>query len=311
MELQSIEREPLSKSFYSHDALHEPTNFASRVKARWRARFSGWRGGVIAAIGIAAFVLLLNVVFAVVAATVWNPADGIATAYIGDCTAAARWTTATHLLINLLSSLLLGASNYCMQRLVAPTRKEIDQAHAQKKWLDIGMPSVRNLASISKSRLALWILLASSSIPLHFLYNSVVFETIGANDVDFLVVAPEFFTNKTSWSYLTFNSTWDNFITRLQDTLLDNKYLDRTAFENITGTECIARYTSSFISSGAGFGVPLPDFRKVYGLNATRSVLTAQSGSGELSLQSYNIEGYSCKFAISASEPCHRASLMC
>jgi hypothetical protein len=76
--------------------------------------------------------------------------------------------TALHLLINLLSSLLLGASNYCMQRLVAPTRKEIDAVHAKRDWLDIGMPSVRNLPSINKGRTLLWVFLGLSSIPLHF-----------------------------------------------------------------------------------------------------------------------------------------------
>lgn len=168
VELQSVEYEPLSKSFDVKDTPRAPAKFTSRISQKWYARFSGWRGGVIAATAIAAFVLLLNTIFAIVAATAWNPSNGIATAYIGDCNLAARWTTAIHLFINLLSSLLLGASNYCMQRLTAPTRKEIDHAHSQKKWLDIGMPSVRNLPFISKSRLTLWILLALGSIPLHF-----------------------------------------------------------------------------------------------------------------------------------------------
>lgn len=133
------------------------------------ARFSGWRGGVVVAIACSTFVLLLNITCAIVAATAGNPHDGIATAYTGDCEVASRWTTGLHLLINVLSSLLLGASNYCMQRLVAPTRVEIDKAHTQGKWLDIGMPSFRNLSAISKKRLTFWILLALSSIPLHFL----------------------------------------------------------------------------------------------------------------------------------------------
>src|SRR4051812_17828327 len=91
------------------------------------------------------------------------------TAFTGDCDKVARMTTALHLLINILSTLLLGASNFCMQRLVSPTRREVDVCHGKKKWLDIGMPSVRNLFSISKGRTAIWFLLALSSAPLHFL----------------------------------------------------------------------------------------------------------------------------------------------
>lgn len=139
-----------------------------RRRSTWLKRFSGWRGGFVASITISALVLLLNVVLAA-AATQWRKINGIANIWEGDCTLTTRWMVAIHLIINLLSSMLLGASNYCMQRLVAPTRKEVDKAHNQKKWLDIGVPGVANLTSISKSRLVSWILLALSSIPLHFL----------------------------------------------------------------------------------------------------------------------------------------------
>jgi hypothetical protein len=114
-------------------------------------------------------VLFLNVILVIVSATTWNAKDGMATAFTGNCTTAARWTTGIHLLINLLGSVLLGASNYCMQRLVAPTRRELDAAHARKKWMDIGAPSVRNLFLIGKGRVALWTLLGLSSLPLHLL----------------------------------------------------------------------------------------------------------------------------------------------
>jgi len=121
-------------------------------------------------LSLAIFVLLLNITCAIVAAAAGNPQRGIATAYTSDCKVASRWTTGLNLLINVLSSLLLGASSYCMQRLVAPTRREIDKAHAKGKWLDVGVLSLRNLSYIHKNRLILWILLALSSIPLHFLY---------------------------------------------------------------------------------------------------------------------------------------------
>lgn len=160
---------PLSKAYHADDASDNQGKATLRHRTSWRARLSGWRGGVVACIAVAAFVLLLNIILAIVAVAAWNPVGGIATAYTGDCDVAARWTTVIHLLINLLSSLLLGASNYCMQRLVAPTRKEIDNAHARKKWLDIGMPSVRNLLLINKRRVALWVLLGLSSMPLHFM----------------------------------------------------------------------------------------------------------------------------------------------
>jgi hypothetical protein len=167
VELRSLEQTPLSRTHPTEDASDSQAKATLWHKTTWRSRFSGWRGGFVACIAIAMFVLLLNLILAIVVATRWKPELGIATAYAGDCEVASRWTTAIHLLINLLSSLLLGASNYCMQRLVAPTRQEIDNAHARKRWLDIGMPSIRNLLYISKSRIALWVLLGLSSVPLH------------------------------------------------------------------------------------------------------------------------------------------------
>lgn len=70
---------------------------------------------------------------------------------------------------NALGTLLLSGSNYCMQVLCAPTRRELDQAHAQGRWLDIGVPSFRNLWRISPKRVVVWWVLGLSSIPLHLL----------------------------------------------------------------------------------------------------------------------------------------------
>jgi hypothetical protein len=134
-----------------------------------QARFSGWRGGFVLAIAGSSLVLLFNIACAIVAAAAGTPQDGIATIYTGDCDVASQWSMGLHILINVLSSALLGASSYCMQRLVAPTREEIDKAHEKGKWLDVGVLSLRNLSNINKKRLTFWALLALSSIPLHFL----------------------------------------------------------------------------------------------------------------------------------------------
>ena len=56
-----------------------------------------------------------------------------------------------------------------MQRLSAPSRGDIDRAHAKRRWLDIGIPSVRNFGSMSTKAKILWILLGASSVPLHLL----------------------------------------------------------------------------------------------------------------------------------------------
>lgn len=54
-----------------------------------------------------------------------------------------------------------------MQRLCAPSRQDIDQAHLNGRHLDIGAQSLRNLANIGPKRTIIWLLLGASSFPLH------------------------------------------------------------------------------------------------------------------------------------------------
>lgn len=76
-------------------------------------------------------------------------------------------STAAHLLINILSSLLLMASVLCIQTLMAPKRIEVDKAHEKGKWLHIGIGGLKNLLYISWARKVLVALCFLSSIPLH------------------------------------------------------------------------------------------------------------------------------------------------
>jgi len=159
----------ITKMHFSPGTLLSSITFNLGLSYQRHGGLSGWRGGFVLAIIGTSLVLLFNIVCAIVA-TASKPHDGIATIYTGDCAVASRLSNNLHLLINILSSSVLGASSYCMQRLVAPTREEIDKAHGRGKWLDVGVFSLRNLPNISKGRLAVWSLLALSSLPLHFLY---------------------------------------------------------------------------------------------------------------------------------------------
>jgi hypothetical protein len=87
----------------------------------------------------------------------------------GNCKTTNALDTLIHLVINILSTSLLGASNYCMQGLNAPTRDEVDAAHKKNKWVNISVPSLRNLVIKSRSSVIIWSLLAFTSILLHLL----------------------------------------------------------------------------------------------------------------------------------------------
>jgi hypothetical protein len=71
-----------------------------------------------------------------------------------------------------LSTLLLAASNYTMQCLSAPSRKEIDSAHRSDGYLDVGVQSLRNVVSghVGGRKKVVWWVLLGSSLPLHLWY---------------------------------------------------------------------------------------------------------------------------------------------
>lgn len=117
----------------------------------------------------AVVIFLINFSSTIVLKMKWGSASDINDIFKGDCSRTEQISTGLHLVINLLSTLLLGASNMCMQLLVAPTRSEIDRAHKKFAWLDIGVPSLRNLRYIGRERLVIWVLLGFSSVPIHFL----------------------------------------------------------------------------------------------------------------------------------------------
>lgn len=152
---------------YSKDLTTEAA--AAGPKPSPNLRLSGWRRGSLIAASVAWTVFVVNISIFI---WMWSSLPikgGNGVAFRGSCKTSNALDTFIHLLINILSTCLLGASNYCMQCLNAPTRDDIDKAHSKKKWVDIGVPSLRNLRFMTKSKVLMWSLLALSSIPLHLL----------------------------------------------------------------------------------------------------------------------------------------------
>lgn len=163
-----------------------------RPSRKKRYRFKSWKIGVMAAATMTTTVLLVNIVLTIWASATFGLEGGIGTAYDGDCDITSAWSFWLHILINILSSILLSASNYTMQCVTAPTRRECDRAHSRGDWLDVGVPSVRNLLRIDWPRRTMWALLALSSTPIHLLYNSAVFKTLDNNSYQPYLVSREF-----------------------------------------------------------------------------------------------------------------------
>ena len=156
-----------------------------------------------------AFVLLMNLIATILGTQKFRIQRGLGTIQDGSCSTTTIFGFWLHFIINGLSTLLLGASNYSMQCLSSPTQRDVDRAHRQIIWLDIGIPSVRNLRRIASSRIALWWLFAISTIPLHLFYNGAVFASLCSRDYNVWVV-PVDFLDRIPFSYYNESDFWPN-----------------------------------------------------------------------------------------------------
>lgn len=85
------------------------------INGRFGRRFVGWLGGVIASATLVAIVLIINTTFTVWAVRSHGLEDGIGTLYRGSCQKTRMLSIWAHLLINVLSTIMFGGSNYyCM-----------------------------------------------------------------------------------------------------------------------------------------------------------------------------------------------------
>lgn len=109
--------------------------------------------------------------------------------YKGNCDVSARANLWIHLAINIIGTGVLASSNFFMQSLVAPTRKEVDAAHKAGHWLEIGVQSLKNVRFIGWKKILFWSLFSLSSVPLHLVFNGCVLESKGTNGFTVLLGA--------------------------------------------------------------------------------------------------------------------------
>lgn len=225
-----------------------PTPEIVEPKQSWR---DGYHVGVLCCTTTAAVVLLINVILCVVASAKREIAGGFGTLFEGDCHKVKRMNLWLHLLINILSTLLLGASNYTMQCVSAPTRADINKAHRNHGWMDIGIPSVRNLGRISWPRKILWCCLILSSVPLHLIYNSVIFSSTSIATSNVFIVTSDFLTGAPYTSPDPDHPVDGDTLARLQD-FRDWAKVNDSAKTLMTSKACIDNYGRSDLISEWG-----------------------------------------------------------
>ena len=230
----------VSSSIGSNDAGSDSTSSLRAAKhGSWpfstTARgHRSWQMLIDSGAAISATVLIINIVMVALAYAKLGVVDQTATLWTGSCHRAGSSVVAAHVTINVLSSLVLAVSNVGLQCLASPTRAEVDAAHAKDKIFAIGTPNLRNVFMISRPRMTAWVLLAISSLPLHLLWNSSVFETLTTNDY-YAVSVTENFLHGANWTVPEQDGLWSN-IGRAQQ-MAQNGTLER-----LERSDCLKAY---------------------------------------------------------------------
>jgi hypothetical protein len=142
----------------------------SRARTCWSFNRKRWRFGLHAGLYASIIVLFSNLALLLTGVITRDDTfKGISTIAKGGKHRITTMSTVYHVLINVLSTILLTSTNYAMQILCAPTRREVEKAHARGQWLDIGIMSIHNLRHIDRKRTIVWMLLSFSSTLLHVL----------------------------------------------------------------------------------------------------------------------------------------------
>lgn len=136
----------------------------------WRRSTVGWRSGVVLNVVLSLLILIAGFVCFVVAGTKVAFLAGDMKLFAGSCSMVTNVSWGLHALINVAVLVLLVGANYVFQVLSSPTRSEIAEAHESRRWLEIGVPSLRNCRYIGGGRSALAILLVVVAVATHIMW---------------------------------------------------------------------------------------------------------------------------------------------
>ncbi|KAH8834590.1 hypothetical protein DL96DRAFT_498094 [Flagelloscypha sp. PMI_526] len=232
---------------------------SSAFLAKKRRLPQGWRFGATLAVIFGSIVLVVNATVLGLLVKRNSSHSAIVPIIIGSCASLKHTSLLVHLAINVASSLLLSGSNFCMQCISAPTRKDLDAAHKVGRWLDIAVPSVRNIRVLGRKRVLLWLFLGLSSIPLHLFYNSTFFLSITHHSQYYVLIASSSFAdgapffNPFGTQLVSFQNI-DGTIQTQNHTFKDNEahtltFIQARAsqFQRLDSQDCIAAYTQRIL----------------------------------------------------------------
>ncbi|PQE19793.1 Acyl- sterol acyltransferase protein [Rutstroemia sp. NJR-2017a WRK4] len=286
MQVRKFLRNPWGKK---PNLLHEKTKDGGLDGSERRLR--QWKSRCFIASVFMGSVLIIHAVFMIWAAQRSSGGANIGTIYQGECATVDNINTGLHVLINITTMIATMASACGMYFLSSQTRKEVDEAHAQGRSLDIGVLSLRNLRTWKKK--VLFGVLIIPSLPIYFLGNSIVFTASPMLDYDVVIATPLFLNNTavdcsqdvsasctstdgspTSCSTQPLNSFSPQYTTNLCDTATSLHHnFTQNQLHHLNTTECLTAYST--LSNPSSNYANLLVITKTQPLTTNNSILLA------------------------------------
>ncbi|KAK1828274.1 hypothetical protein QBC39DRAFT_374811 [Podospora conica] len=201
----------------------------------WRRFMVGWRAGVALNVLLSGLMLVVAVVGLVFAIARGFGSGGQSVLFSGSCETASTIGWSLHAVISVMVVATVAGGNYVFQVLGSPMREEVDVAHSKREWLDIGVPSFRNLAYIDARRTAMAVVILLTAALTQVIYNGVIVTSMTTSDFK-LVLATESFLTGAQFSNDT--SSNSGLLTRL-DILSLQQQANRGELTNLTTTTCL------------------------------------------------------------------------
>ncbi|TPX18423.1 uncharacterized protein E0L32_011664 [Thyridium curvatum] len=202
----------------------------------------GWRGGVALNAILGFLVLLVGIICLVLAVVQTRAFAGETKVMTGSCASVDGLNRGLHVIISVLVLVVVAGASYVFQVLTSPTRPELAAAHERKRWLDVGIPSLRNLGAISTVRSILALTVVAAAVATQVIYNSVIFTTKVGADPRLVFVTQSFLTGET-FSNATSNNAAG--LSRI-DILNLQKMAGSKVLVNMTIEECMDEFDGAF-----------------------------------------------------------------
>jgi hypothetical protein len=154
--------------------------------------------------------------------------------YEGTCTQTKTFDFWIHLLINVLSTALLMGNSKAMQTLRLLVANGAGESRLSSH------PQVHS-TSRPRGALALWIILGLSSVPIHLLYNSSIYETIGATGFSWAIVGQDFLESGPA-------SIGPNGLDNSFGPIYADMRANGSTWERLNNSECIQTYGADYLT---------------------------------------------------------------